>query len=269
LPQDEQPRVVKSAYSELLGSNQIDEIDSVANLQAPPVLTREMLHARLLESGASPKQIERFLNPRNGRLRPPFDITNRYVFELLRGVYSTIHNEPKIDEVERWMKGQGPAAVRLREEIRHKLQNSGLAQALPGGFDLLPDFYAALPDWARPWYWLLRPRNYYQLGKHIAKHLQWYVEPTTTVKLNPFLDTFSWWHLILAAAFVILTRWQEFGDARWIPWFLIGLIVFMVLTYRIKSNYVPETIQSEDVQRIELYQYLCAEFSEAVDHTPA
>lgn len=58
-----------------------------------------------------------------------------------------------------------------------RLRGSGLAQALAGGPGLLPEFW---PDGGllnRPLRLLDRPRSYPRLARHVAAHLQWYLEP--------------------------------------------------------------------------------------------
>jgi hypothetical protein len=267
MAQDERQRLGKIADATSLSSSIIDD-EKPLTAPSRPVVTSEVLRARLAEAGVTNRQIERFLDPRNGRLRPPADVTNWSAYELLRGVYSTVYDNQKIDEIERWIKAQGPEAIKLRDDLRRKLQNSGLAQVLPGGFDLLPDFYDALPLWAQPWYRLVRPRNFYQLGRHIATQLHWYLDPSQRPRLGPLFCGITWWHGVMLVLYIFQMRNMNFHFEDWLPWlFFTALFGTMILFPRPRRRPLGKADRT-DIERVELYLYLSEEYSQAVDHTP-
>jgi len=265
--QDERQRLGKIADAALLDPTLLEEGDSVAGASSKPIVTSEVLRERLAEGGVPAHQIKRFLDPRNGRLRPPMDVTNPSAYELMRGVYSTIDDNHKIDDIERWIQSQGPAVIKQSHQLRHKLQNSGLAQVLPGGFDLLPDFYEALPSWAQPWYRLARPRSFYQLGRHVATQLHWYLDPSQKPRIGSLFGGITWWHGVLLVLYILQLRNANFNLKDWLPWLLVTSLFGALIFFPRTRRRPPGQAVRADIERIELYQYLCEEYAQAVDHT--
>jgi len=222
----------------------------------------DLIRTHLAEAGVPARQIERFLEPRKGRLRPPANITNRPLYDLLRGVYREIPAERKIDEIDRWVKSQGAPAEKFRADVHRRLEQSGLAQALPGGMDMLPDFYAALPGWSRPWFWFNRPRNFYQLGRHFAKYIEWYLNPAQRIMV-PIQYAFLWPVLTVGLHFslqVASKSWPQLDVAT--P--VVVISYALALAYLVFRKQTVTPLTRYNVERIEAYLYLSREYSAAV-----
>jgi hypothetical protein len=82
-----------------------------------------------------------------------------------------------------------------RARIRTALQTSGLAQLIPCGLDGLPDITEAVPEMLRPFVRLQMPQRYSDLPRHVARNLDWYLDPARgTVG----------WHRLLSPGFLFV-----------------------------------------------------------------
>jgi hypothetical protein len=105
--------------------------------------------------------------------------------EVLRFTPAWFQGGPRLDYLDRPVRQYewGSTAHAYQSWVRDRLHHSGLAQLIPGGLDLLPDIYAALPEPYRRFEWELRPRNYRQLARHLLTYLDWYIDPRQPLSL--------------------------------------------------------------------------------------
>jgi hypothetical protein len=151
----------------------------------------------------------------------------------------------------------------MAEQRQHELQASQLALLLPGGLDLLPDIYAEVPVWLRPWIVLGRPRSYMALLDHIALHYEWYVrrdlrELARRLHYNMRTDTFA----VAAVLGLVLTAAAGLEHPVMLGLgllilLLLGPVAFAMLTYRRGLQ-----TQVHD-NKAELYLYLRRAYSDA------
>jgi hypothetical protein len=99
--------------------------------------------------------------------------------EVLRLTPPWFQADPRLDYLDHPVRlyEWGSTAKEYQARVRLGLQHSQLALLIPGGLDLLPDIYAALPDPYRRFEWELRPRNNIQLAHHLLEYLDWYIDP--------------------------------------------------------------------------------------------
>ncbi len=91
---------------------------------------------------------------------------------------SDTHHGPAKDDVEKCPLEIVEYTVWLEE----RLPRSGLAKALAGGPEQMPDITLCL---GQPWRWfahLFRPRNYRQLTAGVIKNLEWYMDQSRVLR---------------------------------------------------------------------------------------
>jgi hypothetical protein len=78
---------------------------------------------------------------------------------------------------------QGVSAIDAADEskkVREQLRDSGLAYLIPGGRTMLPDIFGSIHPLLRPLLRLFEPRTTSQLVQHLARNLDWYLDPSST-----------------------------------------------------------------------------------------
>ncbi len=73
---------------------------------------------------------------------------------------------------------------KYRSWIRRHLEQSDLSQRLPCGLEAFPDLTAALPWIIQPLERCFKHRSVEQVTLHLARNLEWYLEPTSKAPTN-------------------------------------------------------------------------------------
>lgn len=192
------------------------------------------------------------------------DVSCRRAYEVLRVAWDNVPFVP-IRRGDEYLEGPLDSVRRaFRDELRTKLEASGIAQRLPGGLSEFPDIYASLPPLLG---WLARrsaPRNYRQLYLHLLRNLDWYLGAS----LKPSRVELPWgwisgFMLLLLGGFY-LAGLGGLG-AQWSGG-LFGIIM-IVLSSGLRISLTQATVapsQSyESIKAIELYYYLRETYSDA------
>jgi hypothetical protein len=164
-----------------------------------------------------------------------------------------------------------------RAELRQRLADSGLAELLPGGVDLLPDIFEArgllksLSTW-------LKPRSYRQLAQHLTRFLDWYIHPgkqvpAATVALEVLQTPWFGWGMVFMVVLMqfvfgtLLTAYSSGGGAAsCIGVFMVlysalfyGTIAVLVFSQRLGKA------QHHMIHREELFLYLRRAYADPPD----
>jgi hypothetical protein len=185
------------------------------------------------------------------------------------GTCFTLLSQYVIEDGQAWRESAGPAGLDYQESVRWRLKHSGLAQMLPAGLDLLPDYYGSLaPLWA-PLARITKPRTYRQLTYHFCENMEWYLEPT-----RPAVPTSQIASLAIAvsalpglAFYIAMLSGMLFSMFFMWAFILIPvtLIVVLVAT-RSKSRSTRTTYQvRRQIHAIELFRYLIEQYSDPVE----
>ena len=105
-----------------------------------------------------------------------------------------------------------------RDWIREKLKTSGIAERLPSGLAEFPDIYAEMPQFWAMIERLRAPRDYRQLVRHMARYLDWYLDPAQPVKL-PF--SFTEKHLAYGMELSDFRGWRGAINAAELYYYLL------------------------------------------------
>jgi len=173
-------------------------------------------------------------------------VTSRYAHDIVQAAYEALPiAEPTRSEFD------APVWDAHRARVRSKLASSQLAQLLPAGMDLLPDFYAALPEWYRPIAVLQRPRSYRDLVRHIVAHLDWYLDRSQPVSFN---------HGALAAALLVVGLLGALlvHAGLWLFCLPLLLVAFVLVL----SLAQPTGSAFHDVNAQEFYEYIKRAYSD-------
>jgi hypothetical protein len=118
-------------------------------------------------------------------------------------------------------------------EMRERLELSGLDTQLPGGLNSLPDIAEAAPVLLQPLLRLGLPRNFRQLAGHVARNLDWYLDPEDTpVRLHRFAP---WLSLLSMAG----SGWFFWASFQWLVDNWAGLPGYANLVVAILAMCVP------------------------------
>jgi hypothetical protein len=159
------------------------------------------------------------------------------------------------------------------QEMRERLEESGLDLLLPGGLDSLPDITASTPWQLRPLLRLGLPRSYRQLARHVARHLDWYLNPEGTAitlhRLSPWLAVFSLCALGWLCAVVVLWLLAKsgfFGADYLLALAFFALFVpswvFIVLNIVGERDRVLKPSERDRFNARQLYYYLLDSYAD-------
>ena len=180
-------------------------------------------------------------------------VTSLYAHEVVQAAFEFLPAEVASDEAI-------PSSYDYRMWLRQKLAASRLAQLIPGGLDLLPDFYAALPAWQQPLAMFSRPRDYHDLVKHLINHLDWYVEPQRAAKaysINPLRGL----ALLIVPAVFGVTALLSSGAAA------VAVMLFgMLLPLSVIMSVQPNRSTNSSIHAEEFYAYIKVAYSDPLDY---
>ncbi|MCC7477409.1 hypothetical protein IT575_03030 [bacterium] len=153
-----------------------------------------------------------------------------------------------------YMERPNQRMLRLREE----LQRSGLEVMLAGGEGALPDISGGCDELTRAWLRLIRPRSYEQLAHHLARHLDWYLDPQRVEKGGPLayglIAGLSICAAILAASCLMILGQPGIGI-----YILLLVSAGALLWALVASMPNPQELMEN---RYELYLFLKAAYSD-------
>ncbi len=104
-------------------------------------------------------------------------VTSVYAHEIVQtafDLYPYNYGFPDPNSYRLWV-DKSQALNEYAALVHTRLLQSALAQMLPAGLDLLPDYFATLPPPLDFFARLFRPRNYHDLTLHVVQHLDWYL----------------------------------------------------------------------------------------------
>jgi len=193
-------------------------------------------------------------------------VSNRHAELVVRTCFTMVSTFG-LEDGPQWRATAGRSGLNYQQRIRYALRHSGLAQLLPAGTDLLPDYYGSLaPQWAPLARWV-RPRNYRQLLFHLAENLDWYLEPARPARPTSDLMRLAIVIGVLPAGVVyfLLPLAISFMPALFfgllsIP---VGLLVMAALT-RHSSHEIGYYLKRE-INAVELFRYLAEAYSDPPD----
>jgi hypothetical protein len=195
-------------------------------------------------------------------------ISNRFARNTVRAAYAEAMRrrlEPSWIYGADYLKntvGDNPNDREYRAWVRQQLRHSELAQLIPGGRSALPNIYEPMSERWRAIEQLLEPRSYPQLIGHVAKYLDWYLEPTPDVP-PPGLQVFIM--LPLVGTLLLLFMWPFFMFQPYL--LLLFLLLFaplLLLLGRKKGKRRVHNFYSACslINSAELFYYLLEEYAD-------
>lgn len=190
-------------------------------------------------------------------------MTNKLAYQVLEAVYHCIpagtRGGPLLDDP----LNAPRALLDYQAWLHQRLRASGLAKALAGGPDFLPDISFDLPPFWRSIARLTSPRNYRRLAEQVLRNLAWYLgdgslPATPAHKLRSSLFP----ALVLTATLIgIFLMTTELGRQPWPVVMFYGMIL-LAIEFIVVCYYNHDTSGKLRANCAELYAYLLEAYAE-------
>lgn len=154
-----------------------------------------------------------------------------------------------------------------RRELRRQLEQSGLAQRIAGGADMLPSIEAYMPLLLRPFLNRTYRRSPGTLAAHVMEHLHWYLRPPRRVvlrelsMLNPPRSS-----LIFLLGSILLGAIAIIDDD--VSALFGGAALLLMLAWIICGLEYTGQVQDYDIRCAEFFRYLVDTYSDAPEDGP-